>query len=306
MNIIENINKTSDKEPSKISEIKYDIPNVGENIRTMMESFAEFGRQIHFITLSVSEWGKVIAETMNPIINKMGEFSITIKPFIEKLLVFYTKIVPKYAEIMYEIGWIPKIDVDPQFIHNIIELYDKSRTLESKRRNIEKEIYSYFNKEELISTLRKWSLYNLPKERYRILKQTIYAHNRRHYAVTVPALICLWEDIIFSVSEDDLSRKDKRRKESLDKLVNIDQNIHKRDLSKLYKEYLETCIYYPCHTQQEVKSNFPGRHGIAHGWDISYASRNVSLKAILVTDFLLKSYVDYKEKEQTEVNDVAQ
>lgn len=123
---------------------------------------------------------------------------------------------------------------------------------------------------------------NLPSYMIRILVQSIQAYNRREYALTVSALSTLWEGIIQEKMNDTSYRISRKTRENLSKLI------EENEFGSIFSSFCDEFIFYNCTKPEDVKSDVPGRHGIAHCWYDTYPSRKMALNAILFTDFLLE------------------
>lgn len=166
-------------------------------------------------------------------------------------------------------------------VDDVLEILDTSRASKNRTKRIDRLIFSYYNKEEINNFKRDWRQLNLPSYMTRILIQSVQAYHRREYALALSALSTLWEGIIQEKINDESYRVSKKTRQNLTKLI------EENEFDDIFSSFCEEFIFYDCHNSQEVKSDVPGRHGIAHGWYDTYPNRKSALNAILFTDFLL-------------------
>lgn len=188
-----------------------------------------------------------------------------------------------YLSAMFDARWFPYAAwiADIRMIDEIFEILDTSRASNNRTKKMDRLIFSYYDKEELMSLKRRWRQMNLPSYMIRILIQSVQAYNRREYALTVSALSTLWEGIIQEKVNDNSYRISRKTRENLDKLI------QENKFDMIFTSFCDEFIFYNCTKPEEVKPDVPGRHGIAHCWYDSYPNRKVALNAILFTDFLL-------------------
>ena len=146
--------------------------------------------------------------------------------------------------------------------------------------NSKEEIFK--DKEEINNFKRRWRQKSLPSYMTRILVQSVQAYHRREYALTVSALSTLWEGIIQQKMNDNSYRISRKTRENLSKLI------EENEFDKIFSSFCDEFIFYNCIKPEDVKSDVPGRHGIAHCWYDTYPNRKMALNAIIFTDFLLE------------------
>lgn len=129
---------------------------------------------------------------------------------------------------------------------------------------------------------RGWRKSNLPSYMIRILVQSVQAYMRKEYALTISALVTLWEGIIQEKANDDSYRVSNKTRDNLKKLI------EENKLDCIFSSFCDEFILYQCRAPEEVKGDVPRRHAIAHCWYDKYPNRKVALNAIIFTDFLLK------------------
>lgn len=152
-------------------------------------------------------------------------------------------------------------------------------------------IFSYYDKKNLDELKRRWRRQGLYSWLERILIQGVQAYCRREYALTVSALVPLWECIIQEKANGNGYRTVGKTQEKLKKLIK------KNGYDEIFTSFSTEFIYYTCDKIEDVKPDVPGRHGIVHGWYTNYPTRKEALNAILFTDFLLNIKPLEKEEE---------
>lgn len=175
-------------------------------------------------------------------------------------------------------GWLRKNEM----FHGMLEILETSRVSNNRIKRIDRLVFSYYDKQEINDFKRKWRSMDLPAYMIRILVQSIQAYNRREYALTVCALLTLWEGIIQEKANEDRGHRVSRKtRENLKKLI------EKNEFNNIFSSFCDDFIFYQCNGVEDVKPDVPGRHSIAHCWYNTYPSRKMALNAILFTDFLL-------------------
>ena len=195
----------------------------------------------------------------------------------------YKEVNEGYLKAMFDAKWFPYAGwiADFKMVNEILGILNTSRVSKNRIKRIDKQIFSYYDRDEVNNLKRGWRKMNLPSYMTRILTQSIQAYHRREYALTVSALSTLWEGIIQEKVHDNSYRVSKKTRENLNKLI------EENEFNKIFSSFCEEFIFYDCRKAEEVKPDVPGRHGIAHCWYNTYPNRKVALNAILFTDFLL-------------------
>lgn len=196
----------------------------------------------------------------------------------------YEEVNEIFLKAMFDARWFPYAGwiADFRIVDAMLEILNTSRVSKNRVNRIDRLIFSYYDKEEINNFKRRWRQMNLPSYMTRILVQSVQAYHRREYALTVSALSTLWEGIIQEKMNDNSYRISRRTRENLGKLI------EENEFDKIFASFCDEFIFYNCTKPDEVKSDVPGRHGIAHCWYDSYPNRKMALNAILFTDFLLE------------------
>ncbi len=190
-----------------------------------------------------------------------------------------------YLREMYDARWFPYLgwNADLNLAIEILEIIDKTRKSKNREKQIDKAVLTYYTKKEIEETRKSWRDLGLPSFRLRILNQAVKAYHRKEFALTVSALVSIWEGIIAQKTyEQDDYRISRKTRENLTKLIEANE------FDTIFSSYCEEFIFYDCKNPEDVKPDAPGRHEISHSWYDKYPSRKKALNAILFTDFLLK------------------
>lgn len=196
----------------------------------------------------------------------------------------YEEVNEIFLKAMFDARWFPYAGwiADFRIVDAMLEILNTSRVSKNRVNRIDRLIFSYYDKEEINNFKRRWRQMNLPSYMTRILIQSVQAYHRREYALTVSALSTLWEGIIQEKMNDNGYRISRKTRENLSKLI------EENKFDNIFSSFCEEFIFYNCTKPEEVKSDVPGRHGIAHCWYDSYPNRKMALNAIIFTDFLLE------------------
>lgn len=196
----------------------------------------------------------------------------------------YEEVNEIFLKAMFNAKWFPYAGwiADFRIVDAMLEILNTSRVSKNRVNRIDRLIFSYYDKDEINNFKRRWRQMNLPSYMIRILVQSVQAYHRREYALTVSALSTLWEGIIQEKMNDNSYRISRKTRENLLKLI------EENEFDKIFSSFCDEFIFYNCTKPDEVKSDVPGRHGIAHCWYDTYPNRKMALNAILFTDFLLE------------------
>lgn len=188
-----------------------------------------------------------------------------------------------YLQEMYYAKWFPYAGwiADMNLAIEINDIISTTRRSKNRVKKMDAAVLNYYTKNEMEAMRRKWREQGLPAHQVKILRHAIFSYYRREYALTVTALMTMWEGIIYEKANDTSRKLTAKTKENFKKLIK--QN----DFDSVFQSYFDDFIMYDCNAPDEVKDDVPGRHGIAHGWYTKYPSRKAALNAILFTDFLI-------------------
>lgn len=248
--------------------------NLAASLKSLIESTAL--NAIQMTSSVIGEWLEII--DFSPLLRILDD----IRPFGFEFDPSTTN--KTFFKVVFDARWFPctRWTDDFRLMSNVLQVFNTSKASKNRTKRIDKLIFSYYNKDTLNDLKRGWRQKNLPSYMTRILVQSIQAYHRREYALTVSALVTLWEGIIQDKASDSRYRTSTKTRENLTKL--IEENKSDRIIASFCEEF----IFYHCKNREEVKPDVPGRHCIAHSWYNTYPNRKMALNAILFTDFLLE------------------
>jgi len=237
--------------------------------------------KIELPTFDFSSFTKSLSETFESIFSQFERFNPTIAQAAIILAQHKWWIVPSMPIIFYQ---------------RIVEL-ERELTTES----VTNSIVKYMNKnrqENLERIVDKWKA-NVFQRRTEIFQQALWAHARKKYAITVPALIVQVEGIIREfVSLTDsgytswrlepimnrlkqkfyqLERADREEKMKFEDVEAVMNYHNLRTLEKLFSAY---------DPRTPTEPNDVNRHAVSHGLWLSYSTNETSTKLFLLLDML--------------------
>lgn len=233
-------------------------------------------QEIQSITSGLGQWLQTV--DFSPLINILENIQNIGFDFD------YKEVNEVFLKAMFDARWFPYAGwiADFRIVGAMLEILNTSRVSQNRVNRIDRLIFSYYDKEEINNFKRRWRQKSLPSYMTRILVQSVQAYHRREYALTVSALSTLWEGIIQQKMNDNSYRISRKTRENLSKLI------EENEFDKIFSSFCDEFIFYNCIKPEDVKSDVPGRHGIAHGWYDTYPNRKMALNAIIFTDFLLE------------------
>lgn len=233
-------------------------------------------QEIQSITSGLGQWLQTV--DFSPLINILENIQNIGFDFD------YKEVNEVFLKAMFDARWFPYAGwiADFRIVGAMLEILNTSRVSQNRVNRIDRLIFSYYDKEEINNFKRRWRQKSLPSYMTRILVQSVQAYHRREYALTVSALSTLWEGIIQQKMNDNSYRISRKTRENLSKLI------EENEFDKIFSSFCDEFIFYNCIKPEDVKSDVPGRHGIAHCWHDTYPNRKMALNAIIFTDFLLE------------------
>ena len=188
---------------------------------------------------------------------------------------------------MFEARWFPHAihDASIELFENVTEVIDTTRQGSANRtKRLDRVFFAFYDKKTLDNLKRLWKNNNdIPAHNKKIATQAINAYHRKEYALTISALMTLWEGIIATkLGQEGDYRVSRRTRENIATLN------EENDVSDIVTQFCQECIFYNCNSPEQVIDDVPGRHAIAHAWYSKYPSRKSALNAILFTDFLFE------------------
>ncbi len=233
-------------------------------------------QEIQSITSGLGQWLQTV--DFSPLINILENIQNIGFDFD------YKEVNEVFLKAMFDAKWFPYAGwiADFRIVGAMLEILNTSRVSQNRVNRIDRLIFSYYDKEEINNFKRRWRQKSLPSYMTRILVQSVQAYHRREYALTVSTLSTLWEGIIQQKMNDNSYRISRKTRENLSKLI------EENEFDKIFSSFCDEFIFYNCIKPEDVKSDVPGRHGIAHCWYDTYPNRKMALNAIIFTDFLLE------------------
>lgn len=233
-------------------------------------------QEIQSITSGLGQWLQTV--DFSPLINILENIQNIGFDFD------YKEVNEVFLKAMFDAKWFPYAGwiADFRIVGAMLEILNTSRVSQNRVNRIDRLIFSYYDKEEINNFKRRWRQKSLPSYMTRILVQSVQAYHRREYALTVSTLSTLWEGIIQQKMNDNSYRISRKTRENLSKLI------EENEFDKIFSSFCDEFIFYNCIKPEDVKSDVPGRHGIAHCWYDTYPNRKMALNEIIFTDFLLE------------------
>jgi len=191
----------------------------------------------------------------------------------------------KYAAIMFKAGWPPILDFTNPQIRHIIKEYEET-DFDSFQNELEQSLLSYFNDEYLRKKLSKWKKSKPLNNRIHILEKIIEAHIDKNYNLSVPVMLIQFEGLLAETYKHSGRLKGDKVMKYIKQLYST-ENVLEPFLDATLK-YFKKFVFSEFEWGATLASRL-SRHAILHGADTNYASEVVSLKTILLFDFLLLS-----------------
>ena len=315
-----NSNKEKDIKEEKTKKIIYDVTNLNlptiasesykESLYEITKSFTAFSNPIVEKVISnnynwsnlqislarlVSNYNakiSIISDVTRRIIGFFGKINYSPLLKIANLLSgfdfdkFQNNLDNLYFEALCNAKWFPHAicTTNTELFSNINNvLYKTEATKKNRIKELDKVIFKFYNKKALNDLKRHWREKQLPNYIQRILCESVQAYQQKKYALTISALVPLWQGLIdLKVLEKQERKTDKKSKERLQNLLT------ENDCNDFVKTFCDEYIFYQCNGLEDVKDDVPGRHSVCHSWYNKYPSKKTALNAIIFTDFLLE------------------
>lgn len=193
------------------------------------------------------------------------------------------KTIEEAGKALAELGWWIHPEWDLPALRDIIKAHG-----EGKHKEIEDAILGYFDGEKLDQMLSTWQANPNLKNRMHILKDAMWAHKQGKYTLSVPALLSQIEGIVI----EDAGKTGKIRGKHVVKVLR-QQLAQDLDPQRVISFWLSSPVLL--FLEQLLKARFKwgqtkrarlGRDPILHGFFVDYATPALSLKLILLVDFL--------------------
>lgn len=186
----------------------------------------------------------------------------------------------EYMNYLYEHKWHPYTGyhLDYQLEKDIMQIKRSISNNQLATAIIDKTIFYYYDINAIKRLKEKWK--KIKDFRSRILLQSLSAFNRYEYALTVCSLMPMWTTFINNIGDTDEHNVSTVK-------ANYNKIMTDKNYSEIYNKFSDNFIFYDCRNANQVVSDVPGRHAIAHGYFTGYPSKKSALNAIIFTDLLI-------------------
>lgn len=192
------------------------------------------------------------------------------KPLLEiQSLIQNLELDDVYLEELCKAKWFPvrimmkSASID--FFVDIMNVIDDTKLdSESRVKKLDEVFIDYYNKNALKDLKKTWGTLNISPYMKKVLPESVEAYNRKQYALTVSALVPLWQGIIQekTIGKQE-GKSDNKTCEEFNTLITAN------DCSYFVNNYFDEYIFYPCYGVEQVKDDVPGRHMTCHSWSKS-------------------------------------
>jgi len=230
----------------------------------------EYQSQFESIGKYALEGFQRIAETIPPnLADILGQ--IILDPEI------FRKRVNEHATFCFFFGWPPLMHI-PVITKNVEEIL-QTHSEEEARRIIDEEIVGAHDETVLQSILIRWKGKQFLHDYLPILESVIEAHQQGKYWLTTPTLLPHLEGILCLAGIG----AGKRVKDKIKDMLKDDGYIKNNEL---VKTYLIDRVYKSYNRGDPLPFEL-SRHAILHGDHLTYGEAKISLKVILLFDYLV-------------------
>lgn len=202
-----------------------------------------------------------------------------------------------YKTVMMEFGYPPSGTMNIPSLRSIAQHYNNyTGRKEDFQEYIDKFMTEYYDASTLQELSLMWEKNKSITKRMPLLRNAIKAHNLGMFELVVPSIIPQLEGIIvdaFSIKGNvnqpilkillrHLLRENNKSKSE----YNFDPSIY---------TYYKNRVLVPFERGIDLKSDI-SRHAISHGEDTNFGKETISLKLILLFDYILDSTTELKEE----------
>lgn len=193
---------------------------------------------------------------------------------------------------MVEMGYPPHDGMTIKSMRSIAKIYQSDK--EELKDNIDEIMKQLFPPSELQSMLLSWEEVEMLNRRLPLLRNVVMAHNIGMYHLVVPSLLSQMEGLlvdIFSIKGrvdgkiQKVMLKHLLLKKEYQSSLSFDEAIH-----KYYSENILASF-----THGESLGTDLSRHAILHGSDTDFGKESISLKVILLFDYLVSVSLEINE-----------
>lgn len=205
--------------------------------------------------------------------------------------------VKVYKTVMMKFGYPPSGTIDIPSLRSIAQHYNSySGNKENFQEFIDEFMIEYYDASALQELSLMWERNNLIAKRMPLLRNAIKAHNLGMFELVVPSIIPQLEGIIV----DAFGIKENVNQPILKILLRhllLENNKSKSEYNfdpSIYT-YYKNRVLVPFKRGVDLKSDI-SRHAISHGEDTNFGKETISLKLILLFDYILDSTTELKEE----------
>lgn len=202
----------------------------------------------------------------------------------EDMKLFQTKIV--------ELGYPPHYDVDIRQMRIIIKDYreDKKQVAEY----IDEFMAWNYNSEAIHQMLIKWETKPFLEKRLHILRNVVKSHNQGMYHLSVLGIVSQYEGLIvdaFGIT----GRVSGKNLENLLEYLLKQEKKNNFDFDNAIFDYYKSNILVSFRHGEEIGSSI-SRHAILHGAHTNFGTLSISIKVILLFDYLVDAIDELTEE----------
>lgn len=218
-----------------------------------------------------------------------AEFSRRIQSFNERFLKDLEQTLDrmldplafKYKSVMISHGFPPNGNVPLRLTLDIAKIFEYSEV--EKEKEFYCLLFKYYDQARINYLFKSWSSIEWLERRIPLLEEAVFAHNNDLFFLSIPIFLSQLEGAIADgtghVGEMNFPLVKNKLKSILvnQKPFNYDKEIE--------EFYIETVLNGFGHNR-----NIPvfSRHAILHGGDTEYGSKENSLKAVILFDYIIK------------------
>ncbi|MGG3925693.1 hypothetical protein ABET51_06800 [Metabacillus fastidiosus] len=201
----------------------------------------------------------------------------------------------RFKTAIVDLGYPPYNDIGIKQLRYISQEY-RDRGKEHVEKYIDEFMTRYFHEKRLQAIALNWEKNKTIKKRLPILRSAIKAHNLKMFEVVAPTLIPQFEGMIVDafmikgrvggVILQILLKHLLLENEEFQSELSFDDAMH-----DYYKDHILTQFDHGDEIESDVS-----RNAILHGGDTDFGKETVSLKVILLCDYLLDTFQNLKEE----------
>lgn len=220
---------------------------------------------------------------------------INFKEIIEKIY-NYVETVDSFSEklqlLLIQMGWPPLNDVYlKDMIKYVTKFIEQDLDIERVRGEFTEYLLHFYNETLLNNMLNQWKNNPCLVKRMPIIDMSMEAHFQGKYYLSIPALLAQIEGIIASGFNHEGYMGERTLKNYIEQLSRSNNEI----IGEIFKSFYLNYILAGFAHGSEANSSL-SRHAILHGGDISYGTKENSLKTIILLDYLQDALKQIKDQ----------